>query len=62
MFFYMGGAIYDSNRPNRAIMVILTTMRNIMSSVVEMEHGALLYNTKELESLRKTLTDMGHPQ
>ena len=33
-----------------------------MSSSAEAECGELLYNSKELESLRTTLTDMRHPQ
>ena len=46
MFFYMGGAINDSNRPNGAIMVILTIIRNLMSSAEEAECGAFFYNAK----------------
>ena len=58
----MGGANDDSNRSNGAIMVISTIICNVMSSAAEAECGALLYNSKELEALRKTLTEMGHPQ
>ena len=43
-------------------MVISTTMRNIMSSALETECGALLYNNKELETIRATLIDMVNPQ
>ena len=43
-------------------MVISTIMRNIMSSALETECGALLYNNKELETIRATLIEMGNPQ
>ena len=35
MFFYMEGTSEDNNRPNRAIMVISTNMRNVISSAAE---------------------------
>ena len=41
-------------------MVISTIMRNVMSSEVKTECGALLYNAKELEALKTTLREMGH--
>ena len=58
----MGGANEDSNKSNGAIMVISTIMRNVMSSAVETERGELFYNNKELEAIRTTLREMGHPQ
>ena len=58
----MGGANGDRIQPNRVIMVISTIIHNVMPSAAETECGALFYNSKELESLRTTLTDMGHPQ
>ena len=33
-----------------------------MSSAAEAECGSLLYNAKELEALRATLRETGHPQ
>ena len=60
--FYMGEPNKDKNRPNGAIMVILTSMCNIMSSASVAECGALFYNAKELEEIRTTLIDMGHTQ
>ena len=33
-----------------------------MSLAEEAEWGALFYNSKELEALRVTLKEMGHPQ
>ena len=47
-FFYTVGANEDSSQTNGAIMVISTIMRNVMSSAVEAECGALFYNAKEL--------------
>ena len=58
----MGVTNEDNNQQNGAIMVILAIIRNVISLAAEVECGALLYNTKELESLRKTLADMGHPK
>jgi hypothetical protein len=37
-------------------------MRNVMSSAVEAECGALFNNTKDGVALRNTLAEMGHPQ
>ena len=54
-FSYMGGTNKYNNPQNGAIVVILTIMCNIIISAAEAECGALLYNTKELESIRKTL-------
>ena len=47
-FLYMVGANKYRNRPNGAIMVISTIMRNVMSLAAESECGALLYHDKEL--------------
>ena len=43
-------------------MVISTIMRNIMSSALETECGALFCNNKELETIRTNIIEMGHPQ
>ena len=43
-------------------MVILTIICNVMPSSAEAECGALFYNAKELDALRKTLQYMGHIQ
>ena len=58
----MVGTIEDNNQPNRAIMFVLTIMRNVISSAAEAECGALFYNAKGIKAIRITLREMGHPQ
>jgi hypothetical protein len=61
--FYPGDR--SSNNPdvnNGAILTTSIIMRNVMSSAVEAECGALFNNTKEGVALRNTLAEMEHPQ
>ena len=62
IFPYMVGTNDYINRPNGSIIFILTIMRNVNSSSAEAGCGALSYNARELESLRKALIYMVHPQ
>jgi hypothetical protein len=47
---------------NGAIHIISTIMRNVMSSTMEAELGALFHNTRDGIPLRTTLIEMGHDQ
>ena len=58
----MGYTTNNISRPNCVIMVISTIICNIMLLAAEAERGELFYNYKELEALRTTLIEMGHPQ
>ena len=60
--FYIGGANDYCSRPNDANMVILTIIFNVMLSAAKEKCGALIYNSKELEAIRTTLNEMGHPK
>jgi hypothetical protein len=62
-FSYMGSNTDKSNRPtNGAILIISTVLKNVMSSAVEAEIGAVFLNAKEGTSLCTTLEELGHPQ
>ena len=43
-------------------MVISAIICNVMSLSAEVKCGELLYDAKELETLKTTLTEMDHPQ
>jgi hypothetical protein len=47
---------------NGAIHIISTIMRNVMSSAMEAELGALFHNAQDGITLRTTLIEMGHNQ
>jgi hypothetical protein len=61
-----GHFILSNNDPfppnNGAILTTATIIKNEMSSVAEVELGALYINAKEAVYLRQLLLEIGHPQ
>jgi hypothetical protein len=49
-------------KPNGAVHVLCHIMREVLSSAIEAELGALFHNGKEACPLRIALEEMGHPQ
>jgi hypothetical protein len=47
---------------NRAILIISTVIKHVMSSAAEAEIWAVFINAKEGAVLRTTLEELGHPQ
>ena len=47
---------------NRAIHILSSTMKNVLSSAAEAELRALFHNVKDADALRLTLENMGHTQ
>jgi hypothetical protein len=61
--FYMGNSTNKGNKlTNRAILIISTVLKHVMSSGAEAEIGAVFINAKEGAVLRTTLKELGHPQ
>jgi hypothetical protein len=62
-FFYMGSNTDKPNTlTNRAILIIITVLKHVMSSAAETEIGAVLLNAKEGTVLRTIIEELGHPQ
>jgi hypothetical protein len=62
-FFYMGSNTNTAKKlTNRAILIISTIIKHMMSSAAEAEIGAVFINAKEGPVLRTTLEELGHPQ
>jgi hypothetical protein len=62
-FFYMGRRTNtDKKLTNRAILIISTVLKHVMSSAAEADIGALFINAKEGAVLRTKLEELGHPQ
>jgi hypothetical protein len=60
--FYMGNSVNTANRlTNRAILIISTVLKHVMSSAAEAEIGAVFINAKEEVVLSTTLEELGHP-
>jgi hypothetical protein len=63
-FFYLGS--HDDPdpilKPNGAIHVLSSIMRQILSSATEAEVAGIFYNAKECCPFRHTLEALGHPQ
>ena len=49
-------------RPNSAVHVMSTVMRQFLSSATEAEVGATFYGCQDAVPLRNTLADLGHVQ
>jgi hypothetical protein len=47
---------------NKAILIISTVLKHVMSSAAEAEIGAVFINAKEGAVLRTILEELGHPQ
>jgi hypothetical protein len=63
VFLYMGSSAYTANKlTNRAILIISTVLKHVMSSAAEAEIGAVFINAKESTVLRTKLEELGHPQ
>jgi hypothetical protein len=61
-FFYIGSSSNTANiLTNRAILIISTVLKHVMSSAAEAEIGAVFINAKEGAVIRKTLEELGHP-
>jgi hypothetical protein len=59
----MGSGTNTDKKPtNRAILIISTVIKHVMSSAGEAEIGAVFMNAKGGEVLRTTLEELGHPQ
>ena len=50
------------SRPNGAVHVMPTVMRQVLSSATEVEFGATFYGCQDAVPLRNTLADLGHVQ
>jgi hypothetical protein len=62
-FFYMGNSADTANKlTNRAILIISTVLKHVMSSAEEAEIGAVFINAQKGAVLRTTLEELGHPQ
>ena len=49
-------------RPNGAVHVMSTVMRQVLSSGIEAEVGATFYGCQDSVPIRNTLADLGHVQ
>ena len=49
-------------RPNGAVHVMSTVMRQVLSSATEAEVGATFYGCQDAVPLRNTLSNLGHVQ
>jgi hypothetical protein len=62
-FFYMGNSAYTAKKlTNRAILIISTVLKHVMSSAAEAEIWAVFITAKEGAVLRTPLEELGHPQ
>ena len=52
----------NSNMPNVILLAVAPILKHVVSSVIEVEMGALFINMKEAKIIRKTLEDTGCPQ
>jgi hypothetical protein len=63
-FFYLGS--HDDPdpivKPNGAVHILCSIMRQVLSSATEAEVAGLFYNARECCPLRHTLEALGHPQ
>jgi hypothetical protein len=58
----MGSSADTSDKlTSRAIFIISTVLKHVMSSTAEVEIGAVFINAKEGAVLRTTLKELGHP-
>jgi hypothetical protein len=62
-FFYMGSNTDKTNRlTNGSILIIITFLKQAMSSAAEAEIGAVFLNAKEGTVICTTLEEVGHHQ
>jgi hypothetical protein len=63
-YFYLGSKSDPTPvvKPNGAIHILSSIMRQVLSSATEAEVGALFYNAQECCPIRNTLEALGHPQ
>jgi hypothetical protein len=60
---YMGNSADTAKKlTNRAILIISTVLKHVMSSAAGAEIGAFFLNAKEGAVLRTALEKLGHPQ
>lgn len=61
-FFFLASSQHMSTHINGPVHCEACVIRNVLTSAAEAEIHALFHNTKVLLPLRKTLSDLGHPQ
>ncbi len=63
-FFYLGS--HDDpipiTKPNGAVHILSSIMRQVLASALESEIGGIFYNAQECVPMRHTLEALGHPQ
>jgi hypothetical protein len=63
-FFYLGSHNdpVPITKPNGAVHILSTIMRQVLASALESEIGGIFYNAQECVPMRQTLEALGHPQ
>jgi hypothetical protein len=63
-YFYLGNITNSSKKPlsNGPLLCHTTVLEHVVSSVTEVEFGAVFVNAKEGTFTRTTLSEMGHKQ